>query len=156
MKKLFGSFIQQPIFLRTVIILSLILFLISLTQPAFFIDRKDDPNAYSNSLILFLLGWMSLLGGAFIPFIIWLANPLYFLSIFLIIQKKYFGFITALGSTCLAIMFSQLNTVMTSESGNNSIIAGLGLGFKLWLSSFVVLAIGLFINFFFIKRKTLI
>ena len=90
MKKLFGSFIQQPIFLRTVIILSLILFLISLTQPAFFIDRKDDPNAYSNSLILFLLGWMSLLGGAFIPFIIWLANPLYFLSIFLIIQKKYF------------------------------------------------------------------
>lgn len=156
MKKLFRSFIQQPIILRAIIILSLILFLISLTQPAFFIDRKDDPNAYSNSLILFLLGWMSLLGGAFIPFIIWLANPLYFLSIFLTIQKKYFGLITALGSTFLAIIFSQLNTVMTSESGNSSIITGLGLGFKLWLSSFVILSMGLFINFFFLKRKTLL
>ncbi|MFN8324810.1 MAG: hypothetical protein U0T80_03530 [Flavobacteriaceae bacterium] len=151
MKKLFLDFMQLSNLLKITLVISLILFLISLTQPAFFIDRKDDPNAYSNSFILFLLGWMSFLGGAFIPFVVWLANPLFLLSIFLSIRKKNLGFITALGSTCLAIIFSQFTTVITSESGSSSIITGFGLGFKLWLSSFMILTMGLLINHFYEK-----
>jgi len=153
MKKLFLDFMQLSILLKIILVLSLILFLISLTQPAFFIDRKEDPNAYSNGFVLFLLGWMSFLGGAFIPFVIWLANPFFFLSIYFTIRKKSVGCITALSSTCLAIVFSQLTTVMTSESGSSSMITGFGLGFKLWLSSFVVLTIGLLTHFFLFKKN---
>jgi hypothetical protein len=34
------------------------------------------------------MGWMSLLGGAILPFVIWLANPLYIISIIFAIKKK--------------------------------------------------------------------
>jgi uncharacterized membrane protein (UPF0136 family) len=116
MKKLIDNFRRQPIYLKITIGVSLILFIISLTQPAFYIDKKEDPNAYSDSLTLFLLGWMSFLGGAFIPFILWLANPLYFVAIFLTIKNKSVGLYFALAATLLAFIFSQLHTIMTSES----------------------------------------
>ena len=70
MKKLIESFKKLPTFVKIVLGLSLILFIVSLTQPAFLIEREEDPNAYSDSLTLFLLGWMSFLGGAFVPFIL--------------------------------------------------------------------------------------
>jgi hypothetical protein len=132
--------------LKITIGLSLSLFLISLTQPAFYIDRKEDPNAYSDSLTLFLLGWMSFLGGGFIPFVIWLANPFYFVSIFLTIRSKPTGLYYSLTATLLAFIFSQLDTIMTSESGSSSVITSRGLGFKLWFISFIILTIGLIYN----------
>jgi len=143
MRKLIDDIKQQPTYLNITIGLCLLVFIISLTQPAFYIYNKEDPNAYSDSFILFLLGWMSFLGGAFIPFVIWLANPLFFLSIILTIRKKSFGLYSALGATCLAFVFSQLNTIITSESGGTSVITGRGLGFKLWFASFIILTIGL-------------
>lgn len=146
MKKLIDNFRQQPIDLKITILLSLLLFIISLTQPAFYIDRKEDPNAFSNSLTLFLLGWMSFLGGAFIPFVIWLANPFYILAIFLTIRNKTLALFSATGATWLAFWFSQLKTIMTSESGSTSIITGRGPGFKLWFTSLLVLTLGLILN----------
>ena len=122
----------------TLIILSIIVFIISLFQPAFFIDREDS-DAYSNSLFLLALGWMSFLGGGFVPFIIWLANPIYVISIFLINKSIKFGIITSLVSILLALIFSNLNSILTSESGSKSKITELGLGFYLWISSFVIL-----------------
>ena len=122
----------------TLIILSIIVFIISLFQPAFFIDREDS-DAYSNSLFLLALGWMSFLGGGFVPFIIWLANPIYVISIFLINKSIKFGIITSLVSILLALIFSNLNSILTSESGTTSKITELGLGFYLWISSFVIL-----------------
>lgn len=153
MKKIITNFKQVPKFLQWIILISLILFIVSLTQPAFFIDQKDDPNAYSNSLLLFLTGWMSFLGGAFIPFVIWLANPLYFTSIYLTTKNKSGGLYLSCSATFLAIIFSQLNVIMTSESGSTSEITSKGLGFKLWLTSFVFLALGTFINHILTKRK---
>src|SRR5690606_4454386 len=146
MRKLIDSFRQQPIYLKITIGLSLILFIISLTQPAFYIDRKEDPNAYSDSLTLFLLGWMSFLGGAIIPFILWLANPLYFVAIFLTIRNKSLGLYFALAATLLAFIFSQLHTIMTSESGSFSVITSRGLGFKLWFISIIALTVALIVN----------
>ena len=122
----------------TLIILSIIVFIISLFQPAFFIDREDS-DAYSNSLFLLALGWMSFLGGGFVPFIIWLANPIYVISIFLINKSIKFGIITSLVPILLALIFANLNSILTSESGSKSKITELGLGFYLWISSFVIL-----------------
>lgn len=146
MKKLIVNFLLQPIYLKLTIGISLTLFITSLTQPAFFIDRQDDPNAYTNSLILFLMGWMSLLGGAFVPFIIWLANPLYFISIIFAIKNKSIALYLSIGATLLSFIFSLLDTIMTSESGNSSVITVRGLGFKLWFASFIILTVGLLFN----------
>lgn len=129
----------------TLIIFSIIVFIISLFQPAFFIDREDS-DAYSNSLFLLALGWMSFLGGGFVPFIIWLANPIYIISIFLISKSFKFGIITSLWSIFLAIIFANLNSILTSESGSDSKITYLGLGYYLWISSFVILFISSVIN----------
>jgi hypothetical protein len=146
MTKLIDNFKQQPTYLKIAIGLSLIALIVSLTQPAFYIDRKEDSNAYSDSLTLFFLGWMSFLGGALIPFIIWLANPLYFISIILTIRNKSLGLYFSLGATFLAFLFSQLKTIMTSESGSSSVITGRGVGFKLWFISFTILTLGLIVN----------
>lgn len=62
------------------VILSFLLFSISLTQPAFYIDRPGNPEAWAESWALVLIGWISLLFGGPVNFLIWLANPLYFLS----------------------------------------------------------------------------
>jgi hypothetical protein len=129
----------------TLIILSIIVFIISLFQPAFFIDREDS-DAYSNSLFLLALGWMSFLGGGFVPFIIWLANPIYVISIFLINKSIKFGIITSLVPILLALIFANLNSILTSESGSKSKITELGLGFYLWISCFIILFVSSIIN----------
>ena len=153
MKKIIKNFRQKPISLKISIGLSLILFLISLTQPAFYIDRREDPNAYSDSLTLFLLGWTSLLGGAIIPFFIWFANPLYFVAIILTIKSKSLGLYFALAATILAFIFSQLHTIMTSESGSTSVITSRGLGFKLWFISIIILTLSLTANRLLNQKK---
>lgn len=154
MKKLISNFTELPIYLKLAIGLSLTSFIISLTQPAFFIDRQDDTNAYTNSLMLFLMGWMSLLGGAFVPFIIWLANPLYFISIIFAIKRKSKGLYLSIGATLLSLIFSLLKTIVTSESGNSSLITHRGLGFKLWFASFILLTLGLLYAQIFKNSKT--
>lgn len=146
MKQLIDKFKRQPTLMKITVGLSLVFLIISLTQPAFYIDRKEDPNAYSDSLTLFLLGWMSFLGGAFIPFILWLANPLYFIAVFLTMKNKPSGLYTSIAATTLAFIFSQLDTIMTSESGSSSTITSRGLGFKLWFTSFIILTVGLVLN----------
>ena len=118
--------------------ISIFLFALSLFQPAFFIDREDS-DALSDSLFLFALGWMSFLGGGLIPFIIWLANPLYLLSLFLVKKNIKTGKITISISIILALIFANLNEILTSESGSTSKITELGNGFFLWISSFVIL-----------------
>ena len=146
MKQLIDKFKRQPTLIKITVGLSLVSLIISLTQPAFYIDRKEDPNAYSDSLTLFLLGWMSFLGGAFIPFILWLANPLYFIAVFLIMKKKPSGLYASIAATTLALIFSQLDSIMTSESGSSSTITYRGLGFKLWFASFIILTVGLVLS----------
>ena len=148
MKNLSGNSNKLKIVLIITISFSLISFITSLTQPAFYIDRVEDPNAYSNSLVLFFMGWMSLLGGAGVPFLIWLANPLYIISIIMTIKGKSSALYYSLSATALALIFSLLKTIMTSESGNTSVITSRGLGFKLWFISFIVLSVGLLVTHF--------
>jgi hypothetical protein len=88
--------------------------------------------------MLFFFGWTFPLGGAFIPFCFWLANPIYIMSIILIIRKKVNGFYFSFIPVCIAIIFSQMESIMASESGSNTDITSLELGYKLWLTSFAV------------------
>ena len=142
MKKIYSQFKQLSWLTKACICISLCLLVFSLSQNAFYIDRQEDPKAYADSSILFFLGWMSFLGGSLIPFIIWLANPLYILTIIYTVQQQKLALLLSLTPIILAIVFMMLPTILTSESGSTSEITGIGLGFYLWFSAFIVLFFG--------------
>jgi len=128
------------------IFLSLITLIISLTQPAFYIDWDEDPAAWADSWLLFFFGWTFPLGGALIPFLIWSANPIYIVSIVKTVKGKTEGFYWSFIATIIALSFSQFDTIIASESGRESQIKSLELGYKLWLASFVIMSIGTGVN----------
>ena len=118
-----------------VLYLSLGLFLISLTQPAFYIDRSDY-DAWSSPIGLLLVGWLPILGGEWssLP---WLANPLIFLS-WILIQKNQKAFLwTGLLAVLLAVSFLGVDEIMSSEAPTYSKITAYKAGYWLWLASMV-------------------
>jgi hypothetical protein len=137
-------FKTSGIFQRVVIILSLTVLIISLTQPAFYIDRVDY-DAYANSPVLFFLGWTGIFGGS-LESLIWFANPIYFIALHFFIKNNKLSVIASGAATILALLFATFPTILTSESGARSKITSFELGYKLWVTSFVILFIGATIN----------
>ncbi len=126
------------------ILLSIVLFIASLTMPAVFVDRGGEYPEEIGSLVMFLMGWLSPLAGAIVLFLFWCANPIYLFSICAILNRnKKAGLYISLIPGLIALAFTQMDTIMTSESGSESIITALGPGYFLWLSSFLVLSIGI-------------
>ncbi|MGV3586233.1 MAG: hypothetical protein ACO1OF_04455 [Adhaeribacter sp.] len=138
---------------KVTIILSLTLLIMSLTQPAFYIDWEENPAAWADSWLLFFFGWTFPLGGAIIPFLIWCANPIYIASVITTIKGKTVGFYLSILSTLIAFSFSQLDSIIASESGRHSTITSLELGYKFWLGSFIVMAIGTGLTQFLETKK---
>lgn len=93
------------------------------------------------------------MGGALVPFLIWCANPIYIFSIILTLQRIEIGFYLSLIAVIVAFSFSQLDTIIASESGRESPIKSLELGYKLWLTSMVILCIGTGINLIVMRRN---
>jgi hypothetical protein len=135
MKKYYSLFLQLSWITKASICISFCLLVLSLSQDAFYIDS-----------FLFFLGWMSFLGGGLVPFIIWLANPLYFLTIIFTVRHDKSALFLSLTPIILASVFMMLPSILTSESGSTSEITSRGLGFYLWFSAFIVLFFGVFIG----------
>ncbi|MFC6096906.1 hypothetical protein ACFPVY_09635 [Flavobacterium qiangtangense] len=153
MKKTILFFLKLSNLEKLTIILSLSSLISSLFFPSFYIDKPGNPQAWADSSFIFFCGALFPLGGAFIPFLFWLANPLYIIALIFTIQRNPKAFYLSSTSAVLAIIFSQIDTIMTSESGNNSKITSLELGFKLWLTSFVILSVGNLITFYLKSKK---
>ena len=150
--KILDSCRSVSLFGRIAIILSLILLIASLTQPAFYIDR-EDPAAWADSWLLFFFGWTFPMGGALIPFLFWCSNPIYIFSLIQTLKGDKVGFYLSALSTLVALAFSQMDTIITSESGSESPIKSLELGYKLWVASFVVMTIGTGVNLYLKSKK---
>ena len=73
-----------------VVLISIVLFVASLTQIAFTTQKTDDPE-YS-SLFVFGLGWAGFLAGNTLAVVLWLANPLYLLAIILGFRGRCFSY----------------------------------------------------------------
>ena len=142
-----------PNFQKFTICISLIILCISLSQPAFYIDRDDDPAAWANSLMIFFFGWTFPLGGGITGFLFWCANPIYILSIIQIIRKKSIGIILSIIASIIAFSFSLMDEITASSSGSLSKITSLELGYKLWLASIITLSIGTLISLIINKKK---
>lgn len=139
---LIKQFKSLPNFQKYSIIMSLIILCISLTQPAFYIDREENPGAWADSWMLFFFGWIFPLGGGISGFLFWCANPIYLLAIVQIFRMKNIGIVLSIIASLIAFSFSQIDEITASSSGRLSKITSLELGYKLWLTSFLTLTIG--------------
>ena len=128
--------IRSPQFL--LVVASMVLYILCLFFTPFYVANKEA-DVYSNSLFMVLLGWMAILGGGLIPTIIWLANPLYLFGGFLILNKEKVGVVLVGLSIILGLYFTTLDSIMDGESGATTEITKLGVGFYLWISSFIVM-----------------
>ena len=117
---------------------SITLYVLCLFFTPFYVANKEA-DVYSNSLFMVFLGWIAILGGGLVPTIIWLANPLYFVGLFFILNRVKFGIVAVFLALILAFYFTTLDSIMDGESGATTNITELGLGYYLWVSSFIML-----------------
>ena len=133
------------------VLASVTLYILCLFFTPFYVANKEA-DVYSNSLFMVLLGWMSILGGGLIPTIIWLANPLYLFGGFLILNKEKVGVVLVGLSVILALYFTTLHSIMDGESGATTEITKLGVGFYLWIASFIAM---FFAGLLMLRKKSL-
>jgi hypothetical protein len=130
------------------IIASVGLFAISLFYPAF---NLSDGSSYGG-LVTLLIGWMGLLGvgdekyGG-IGLLAWYAN-LCLVPVWLGLVLPKFRFATIGGLTLVIIGLGLassallMKSMLIDEGGHTAEITSMGLGFYLWLSSFVICVVG--------------
>jgi hypothetical protein len=149
--------------IKTIIIIgSLILFVISLTQVGITVDQQGYPiipepgvsyskdNAVAEefpSLNMFLMGSTAIIGGGALEWLIWFANPLSLLTIFLLFNNNSFSRLTSIAALILALSFSFWKKILANEGGGMTDILSFELGYKLWCGSILFLTIGVFYYF---------
>ncbi|MBT2621969.1 hypothetical protein [Chryseobacterium sp. ISL-6] len=119
---------------QIVIIVSLAIFIISLTQTAVY-TKGNEMHAFA----CFLLGWMDLFGEG----VAWLANPLFFIALFFLLLKQVkistvFSFL----AICMSLYYLSAESITVDEAGHKSPIVSYGLGYYLWIASGLSLFIG--------------
>lgn len=128
------------ILIRThfLLLLSMVLFITSLTQEAYYIDRENY-DAWADSFGLFWMGWLGVFaGGAGFS---WLANPLLITSWIVSFSNAHkkaaiFSFLAVIASGS----FLFFDTIVSSEAPTFSIITERKAGYWLWLSSCIMMA----------------
>jgi len=154
MSKLITKIKQLSIYQKTVIV-SIVIFGISLTQDAVTVYDYDREEPL-HSLIFFIGGAFAILGGGPAEWIIWMANPLYILSIYLLLKNDGFAKKTSFIAALLGILFflfSNSQGVLTNENGNYAPVTVYKLGYILWLISLLLVCILTFIHFSKLKKS---
>ena len=125
----------------SILIISAILFIISLTQNALTVNNYDRQKIDSGISLLFM-GILAILGGGLFEWLIWLANPLFIAGIIFYYNDDKLCVYLSGGATILGISFSTWKEILASESGSTASIEKLNIGYWLWILSFIVLFIG--------------
>lgn len=121
-------------YLRLFLLLSIILFSVSLSQKAY-----CTTSICGDSLAVFILGFFGLFSGG--AAFCWLANPLLFFS-WITIRKTKISLKLSLLSTLIALSFLLFDKVIDDEAGHYKEIIGYRTGYWLWLCSNVSMLIG--------------
>lgn len=124
---------QRPSAVVATLVVSILLFVASLTQDGFYIDRPDDPRAWSLCLGLLLVGWIAVFDGVYA----WLANPALLVAWIAMWFRPSYKVAVVAGVTalCFSLSFLRHDTIITSEAPTYSRITGYGLGYWLWIGS---------------------
>jgi len=123
--------IKSPI--NIAILISIIIFFISLTQICMVYQYFGLVNY--PSYLAFLIGWTHFIGGGFWEGCIWLANPLYFLGLFLLYRKNDKAVFLLVCSSILVLTFLIFENLVMTKSGRLAPIIELKSGYFLWLFS---------------------
>jgi hypothetical protein len=109
---------------------SVLLFAVSLTQFAFYVNTKD---AWSDRAFFpFLIGWLGVIDGEFS----WFANPLLVVSwVAASLGKKTLALASVICAICFAASFMLRDHLIASEAPTYAKITGYGPGYWLWLAS---------------------
>ena len=120
--------------------LSILVFLVATFQECYVANGMETIGSFGFAALFF--GWMN----ASLSFMVWFANPFYFLSIILIKSNKKAAKITAATSLLLALSFLILDKVVINEGGTVAKIEAYLLGYWLWVASIFLLFITSFFN----------
>lgn len=119
-----------------------LMFLSSLTMECYLVDGAASIGSFG--LIAFLLGWLNFdqIG------LVWLANPLFALSLFLFFfsRKLNLALILSLTASVLSISFLQIDEIIMHEGGAYGRITGYLLGYWLWTTSIILMSVALILN----------
>lgn len=131
-------------------ILSAIIFFISCWCPAFeVIIHSSLQNNVVNGAECLVFGGLGLLFCEICRWnIIWLANPVYIISmhLFVLLDSKTgqnIALILCLCSITMGFSFSFCSSILIGESGSPSDVGTHYIGYYLWVLSFVILLIGM-------------
>ncbi|MDR1959786.1 MAG: hypothetical protein LBQ54_12210 [Planctomycetaceae bacterium] len=114
---------------------SIILFLLSLIQPAFIVKSGGMPFGF----FLLLFGWLgALMGGVGIS---WLANPLILVS-WVTAGVPRLSFVLSLLAVLFAASFLMFDEIIINEGGGMGKIIGYYSGYWFWLFSMLVMLAG--------------
>ena len=122
--------------------ISLCFLIASFTKPIIYTATDGSDSFYSSSILVFFLGWLGFLGG-FTEFIFWLANPLYFLALYLFVTNRKGGLFVSIIASMIAISFSFKSTIKKDEGGGRIAIHSFGEGYIFWLTAILILTIGI-------------
>jgi hypothetical protein len=136
---------KQSLLKTLTITISLALYIYSFTFEAFSYNYQGI-NSMS-SLEAFLMGSIVVLGGGTHEWVIWLANPLFFIAILCLIFHKKKALYFASVSILLSLSFLSSNSILAAESGTRGKILSIKSGYYIWLSSIVILTIGIYLYF---------
>lgn len=134
-----------------VVCLSILLYIFSLTQPAFSVAQDSTRDEWPGYMVL-LVGWLGVgQGGQFA----YLANILVFLTWIFFYKNTKGYFFTGIVALLFALSFLLFDSVVVGESGSASSIAGYGIGYWLWLTSISVMSISVTLSRFtsFLNKK---
>ena len=125
------------------VVIVLSVFGVSLTYDAIVVQKLEEI-IVQPSLNFFLIGSTAILGGGVLEWIIWLANPISFISIVLFLYNdKYLK--RALQLNCIALLLSGSfyfwKEILVSESGATGKIISFENGYYLWVASILILLV---------------
>lgn len=118
-----------------ILIISIVLFMISLVLPAVFTQKGSE----MYGLACFLLGWTDLSGDG----TSWLANPILLFSwVFLLVKQPKIAAILGLLSVAVALYYFSETEITVDEAGHKYPITSYGPGYYLWMTSCATMFIG--------------
>ncbi len=114
-----------------------LLFIAALTLPAFYLENGDS----FPGIMCAILGWVPV--EPYANCIAWLANPLFFLAILLlVISKPKLALVSSLLSVMLTPATFFVEDVLVNEGGTKSDVIGFGPACFVWIAGCALPAIG--------------
>ena len=124
-------------------VITVVIFIISLTQKTYFVEGIDESDGMNGFLAL-ILGWYYMFDLRVIP---WLANPLLLLSIiFVSTEKIKKAKLVGMTAFVFSLSFLLFDKILVDEGGFEKKIIGYGSGYWLWVFSMLFNIVGIFIS----------